>query len=177
MRKCFQVIIYMSWFWLDKSKNFSNILSCNISLQDWPNSKNPFKQSAYQSWTKDCLTKLNLQNWLNYNLPHSWNIQSRILFRFQWLFEWDQCTFHELTWPTFRYGNFTNSLFPIPMKLIVFQEHLLTMICFLQRVDKRSTSMLNLFHIGGTWLGVCGNDFLDLYKIGVDTNILIITGY
>ena len=50
MRKCFQVIIYMSWFWLDKSKNFSNILSCNIYLQDWPNIKNSFEKSAYQSW-------------------------------------------------------------------------------------------------------------------------------
>ena len=36
---------------------------------------------------------------------------------------------------------------------------------------------MNFFLIGGTWLGVCGTDFLDFYKIGVDTNILIITGY
>ena len=50
MRKCFQVIIYMSWFWFDKSKNFSNILSCNIYLQDWPSIKNSFEKSAYQSW-------------------------------------------------------------------------------------------------------------------------------
>ena len=43
MRKCFQITICKNWFGLDKSKNFGNIPSGNVSQQGWPNIKNPLR--------------------------------------------------------------------------------------------------------------------------------------
>ena len=73
------------------------------------------------------LDRLNVQNWLNYDLPQSWSIQSKIPFPSQWLLEWHHFTTkldRILIWELYI------SRFYLSMKLIGFQEHLLTMICF-----------------------------------------------
>ena len=90
------------------------------------------------------MTKLNVQNWLNYNLPQSWSIPLKILFTSQWFLAWDQCTFHDKTWQTIQYGNCTFSLNLLSTKLIGFQEHLLTIICFLTNGPPTCSSFFTL---------------------------------
>ena len=145
--------------------------------QSWPNIKKPFFQMRHYILVPWFFTKLNVHNWQNYNLPQ---FQSKILFPSQWLLEQDQCTFHDKIWHTFRYGKCTFSLLPPSMKLMGFKSISWQLFVFCKERDKWTTNMLIFFHIGCTWLGVCGStisDFLKFNKIGVDTNILSMAGY
>ena len=75
MRKCFQSTICRSWFWLDKCKNFGNILSCNISWQYWPNIKKLFEKSPCQRWfSKWDITYWFYNDWQRWTYRIDWTI-------------------------------------------------------------------------------------------------------
>ena len=131
MRKCFQVTICKSWFWVNKSKHFSKILSCNVPWQDWPNILNPFEKSAYQRW----FAIWDITYWFS-NAKPSWTCRidgnitylSFEVFSQEFYSHLNGCLngisvlFTTKFDKTFRYGNCTFSLFPPSMKLIGFQN-------------------------------------------------------
>ena len=98
----------------------------------------------------------------------------------KWLLEWD----HRVPFTTKLEKLFTMGIVPFPCScstnLIGFQEHFWQWFPFCKEPDKWTTSILIFFHIGCTWLGVCGStssDFLEFNKIGIDYNILSVDGY
>ena len=114
------------------------------------------------------------------DLPQSWSIQLRILFQSQRFLKWDQCTFHDTIWQNFRHGSCTFFLFLLSTKMIRFKSISWQWFPFCKEPDKWTTCMFIFFYIGCTRLGVYGNTsshFLELSKIGVDTNILSMNGY
>ena len=153
MLKCSQITICKNWFWLDKSKNFGNIPSGNIACQGWPNIKTLLRNlhtkgdfpngtlptgfimldKAERAELTELQPTLVLKYWVKNSIPISV------------VASMDQCTFHDKTWQTFQHGSCTFFLFPFSMKLIGFQEHLLTMICFLQRAWQMNHQHVHLF--------------------------------